>query len=290
MGRLRAGEVVWGGANEGELRKPERAWGALRGTMPAADRRLSDGLLFSMDALEFLRNVRGAVAALVFLDPPFNLGKRYGERPPGSDRRGEEVYEELLHDVVRESIRILKPGGSLFVYHVPEWAVRIGEWLRGELEFKHWIAVAMKGGFPRERRLYPAHYAILHYAKGQMGGFTRPKIPPARCRHCKEVVKDYGGYWKNVEDGLNLSDIWDDLSPVRHKRHKNRRSNELPLTLTRRIVAMVGGTGELVVDPFAGAGTMLVAARERRMEFVACDRERSCLDVIERRLQGVETK
>ena len=288
MSQRKASEVVQNGRSE--MRKPERAWGVLRETMPAVNRRLPDGLLFEMDAVEFLRNLRGGAAELVFLDPPFNLGKRYGERPPGSDRRRENVYEELLWDVVEESIRVLKPGGSLFVYHIPEWAMRIGEWLRGELEFKHWIAVAMKGGFARERRLYPAHYAVLHYAKGQLGSFDRPKIPPARCRHCQEVVKDYGGYWKNVENGLNLSDVWDDLSPVRHKRYKNRRGNELPLTLTRRIVEMVGRRGELVVDPFAGAGTMLVAAREGGMEFVACDRERSCLDVIDQRLEKIEAK
>lgn len=288
MDQGREGEIVQSEASE--VRKPERAWRVLRGTMPAVNRRLPGGLLFAMDAVEFLHNLRGGVAELVFLDPPFNLGKRYGERPPGSDRRREDVYEELLRGVVEESVRVLRPGGSLFVYHVPEWAMRIGEWLQGQLEFKHWIAVAMKGGFARGRRLYPAHYAVLHYAKGQMREFVRPKILPARCRHCEEVVKDYGGYWKNVENGLNLSDVWDDLSPVRHKRHKNRRGNELPLTLTRRIVEMVGRRGDLVVDPFAGAGTMLVAARERGMEFVACDRERSCLEVIDRRLQKIEAK
>ena len=114
--------------------------------------------------------------------------------------------------------------------------------------------------------------------------FCRPKIPPATCRHCGKVIKDYGGYWKNVEEGLNLSDVWDDLSPVRHKRNKNRTSNELPLALPRRIVEIAGEKGGLVVDPFAGAGTMLVAAREADMQFLACDREESCCAVIARRL------
>ena len=146
----------------------------------------------------------------------------------------------------------------------------------------------MKGGFPTEGKLYPAHYALLYYTKGEPDIFSRPKIPPALCRHCGKAIKDYGGYWKNIEGGLNLSDVWEDLSPVRHKRNKNRTSNELPLALPRRIVEMAGENGGLVVDPFAGAGTMLVAAREAGMQFLACDREESCCDVIARRLGNVE--
>ena len=263
------------------------AMGALKSHVLDSHVTLPDGLVFSMDAIDFLRNVRDDSVDLVFLDPPFNLGKRYGERPSGCDRLSKDDYEELLKGVLEHSVRILKPGGSLFVYHVPAWALRIASWVRGVLDFRHWIAVSMKGGFPTEGRLYPAHYALLYYTKGEPGVFCRPKIPPATCRHCGKVIKDYGGYWKNVEEGLNLSDVWDDLSPVRHKRNKNRTSNELPLALPRRIVEMAGETGGLVVDPFAGAGTMLVAAREADMQFLACDREESCCAVIARRLGDV---
>ena len=268
--------------------KPTRALEALRKKGVTPHERLRDGLIFAADAKELMSTVREGSADVVFLDPPFNLGKRYGSSPRSGDRLDDEEYLELLATVVQESVRVLRPGGSLYVYHLPAWAIRIGGMLEGVLDFCHWIAVSMKGSYPYGGRLYPAHYALLHYSKGVTRVFRRPKIPPATCRHCGELVKDYGGYLEYVSsEGLNLSDVWDDLSPVRHRRNKNRPGNELPLELLRRVVKISGERGGLLVDPFAGAGTSLVAAREIGMEFIACDREEECCDAMVERLKGV---
>ena len=266
---------------------PHRALEALRNKGVTPHKRLRDGLIFSVDAQEFMSTLREGSADLVFLDPPFNLGKRYGSSPRRGDQLGDEEYLELLATMVQESVRVLRPGGALYVYHLPLWAIRIGGMLEGVLDFCHWIAVSMKGSFPYGGRLYPAHYALLHYSKGVPRVFQRPKIPPATCRHCDGLVKDYGGYLEYVSEGLNLSDVWDDLSPVRHRRNKNRPGNELPLELLRRVVKISGERGGLLVDPFAGAGTSLVAAREMGMEFIACDREEECCDAMVERLNGV---
>ena len=267
---------------------PHRALEALQNKEATPHKKLRDGLIFSLDAKQFMETVQEDSADLVFLDPPFNLGKRYGGSPRRGDQLDDEEYLELLATIVHESVRVLRPGGALYVYHLPAWAIRIGGMLEGVLDFCHWIAVSMKGSYPYGGRLYPAHYALLHYSKGVPRVFRRPKIPPSTCRHCDGVVKDYGGYLEYVSsEGLNLSDVWDDLSPVRHRRNKNRPGNELPLELLRRVVQISGERDGLLVDPFAGAGTSLVAAREIGMEFIACDREKECCDAMVERLKGV---
>ena len=266
---------------------PIRVREALRKRRVTPYRRLRDGVIFSVDCEEFMGTIRDSSADLVFLDPPFNLGKRYGSSPRSGDQRDDEEYARMLTTMVEESVRVLRPGGTLYVYHVPAWAIRIGGMLEGVLDFCHWIAVSMKGSYPYDGRLYPAHYALLHYSKGVPRVFERPKIPPATCRHCDRLVKDYGGYLEYVSEGVNLSDVWDDLSPVRHRKNKNRPGNELPLELLRRVVKISGQRDGLLVDPFAGAGTSLVAAREIGMGFIACDREEDCCDVMVGRLAGV---
>ena len=142
----------------------------------------------------------------------------------------------------------------------------------------------MKNGFVRGEKLYPAHYALLYYTKGKPQTFTRPKIPALTCPHCSKYVRDYGGYKHLVQDGINLADIWDDLSPVRHKKHKNRSCNELPLEIPRRAVQISGPKGGLLVDPYAGSGTALLAAKEQGMRFVGCDRERQFFHLMKDRL------
>ena len=249
---------------------------------------LPDGLVACADARTVLAELDAETADLVFLDPPFNLGKRYGKRTGQADKKDPEEYWQFLSEVIEHSVRILKPGGALYVYHIPVWALRIGSVLDQSLNFRHWIAVSMKNGFPKGG-LYPAHYGLLFFTKGEPSRLNRPKIPAPRCRSCGEYIKDYGGYAEHVANGINLSDIWDDFSPVRHPANKNRTANELPLGLVRRILEISGVRGGLLVDPFVGSGTSLVAAREAGMRFLGVDREESCCAVALERLNEAQT-
>jgi site-specific DNA-methyltransferase (adenine-specific) len=240
--------------------------------------------LVQSEALDLLSEVQDETADIVFLDPPFNLGKKYGAEGRKADLLPESEYLTFMRSLLSRAIEILKPGGALYLYHLPRWAFQFANLLHERLLFRHWIAVSMKNGFVRGQSLYPAHYALLYFTKGRPLSFSRPKTAPARCRHCKKYIKDYGGYTQHVEGGINLSDVWDDLSPVRHQKYKTRKANELPLELPRRVLTMSGRSGGVFVDPFAGAGTTLLAARESQMLFVAGDRDQESFDLIVQRL------
>lgn len=230
------------------------------------------GVVYCSDAVEYLKTMQKQSADIVFLDPPFNLGKQYSKKNPSLDRRSDDEYELWMRTVLDESVRVLKHGGALYLYHIPVWAMKFGAHLGGSLELRHWIAIAMKNGFVRGDNLYPAHYALLYFTKGAPNTFNRPKIEPDMCRHCNGYIKDYGGYIKIIEDkGLNLSDFWGDLSPVRHASKKSRKQNELPRELTDRVVAISGTSGMLLVDPFVGSGTSALSAAEAGLRFKVCD-------------------
>jgi site-specific DNA-methyltransferase (adenine-specific) len=238
------------------------------------------------DALAFLRSQETESADVVFLDPPFNLGKQYDPRHPNGDRRSVEDYWLWMEMILSESVRILRDGGALYLYHIPLWAMRFGEHLSRRLQFRHWIAVSMKNGFARGERLYPAHYALLYFTKGEPRFFKRPRLRPVKCRHCGRTIKDYGGYKHIINaKGLNLSDVWEDLSPVRHSKTKLRAANQLPLALTKRVMAISGRKNGFLVDPFAGSGSTVVAAANAGMVFMACDIVKHNCVVIEERLR-----
>jgi len=141
----------------------------------------------------------------------------------------------------------------------------------------------MKNGFVRGDHLYPAHYALLYYTKGKPTSFHRPKVPKPICAKCKRDLRDYGGYKKYVENGINLSDIWDDVSPVRHHKTKTRAANELPLLIPERITTISGVKNGLIVDPFAGSGTTILAARSAGMRYVVSDCEDEYCELMSRR-------
>lgn len=211
------------------------------------------------------------------MDPPFNLGKFY-TRSAALDSMTEPKYVEFLSAIIDASVAAVKQGGSLFLYHIPKWAILAAARLSQSMQFRHWIAVAIKNGFARGRRLYPAHYALLYFTKGEPTTFERPRIPPEECRHCGEFIKDYGGYLDIIlKNGVNLSDVWTDISPVRHAKYKTRAANELPSTFTDRVLNIAGRKDGLFVDPFGGSGAAVVSAKHAQMRFSACDiSKRNC--------------
>jgi site-specific DNA-methyltransferase (adenine-specific) len=250
----------------------------------------SSGFFSSLDALKFMEGIRDSVADIIFLDPPFNLGKDYGVDST-LEKADPPQYEKYIREVLKESVRALAEGGSLFLYHIPFWASKISDSLHADLRFRHWIAIAMKNGYVLQGRLYPAHYALLYFTKGQPTSFSRPRLKPTACRHCGGLVRDYGGYRPIIErQGVNLSDFWDDLSPVRHGHLKHRQANELPLKLTDRVMEIAGFPGALLLDPFVGSGTSLVSARTRGMHFIANDLSRKSVLVARSRLKAIRSR
>lgn len=243
------------------------------------------GDIVCTDALEFLHQLRPRCADVVFLDPPFNLGKEYARDSKHSDSMREDDYLHYMQQVILRCCDLLADGGALYLYHIPRLALALSPSLSNRLNFRHWIAIAMKNGFVHGKALYPAHYALLYFTKGKPRHFHRPKLRPPECRRCHRPIKDYGGYKRFVIDGVNLSDYWDDISPVRHRKYKYRRANELPQTIVERVVAISGARNALLIDPFAGTGACVGAAVAHGMRFAACDREIEACRIMKERLR-----
>jgi site-specific DNA-methyltransferase (adenine-specific) len=229
------------------------------------------GNLYQGDCLEVMGHIPDESVDLFFADPPFNLGKDYGSAAP--DNHAEERYLTWCREWLAEGVRILKPGGSFFTYNLPKWGLPIGEFLRTRLTFRHWIAVEIKFGLPIAGRLYPSHYGLLYFVKGKRPAtFDPPRLAMPTCRHCGGEIPDYGGYKAKMNPaGLNLSDVWSDIAPVRHSRFKNRAANELSLKLMDRVLDIGSVEGDLVFDPFGGAGTTYVAAELKHRHWLGSE-------------------
>lgn len=245
------------------------------------------GRLYHDDCLNVLPTIESASIDLVFADPPFNLGKEYGHKV--NDSLEEEEYLTWCQAWLDECIRVLKPGGSLFLYNLPKWNIPLGAYLGQYLTFRHWIAVDIKFGLPIQGRLYPSHYSLLYYSKGKPKFFNRPRVPIPVCRHCGGEIKDYGGHRDKLNpEGLNLTDVWSDIPPVRHKSTKNRKGNELSVKLLSRVLDIASQEGDLVLDPFGGGGSTFEAAERAHRHWIGCEIQ-DC-DPIIRRIERVRAE
>ena len=229
------------------------------------------GALYQADCLEFLAGVEAGSVDLVFADPPFNLGKEYGRGV--DDARAKEDYLAWCGLWIEAGVRVLREGGAFWLFNLPRWNVELGHRMgRAGMTFRHWVAVELKLSLPVHGRLYPAHYSLLYYTKGKPRAFRRPRVPIPTCRHCGGDVKDYGGHRGKLHpEGLNVSDVWSDIPPVRHRGTKRRGANELSPKLLRRVLEISTEPGDLVLDPFGGAGTTYLVAEETGRRWLGCE-------------------
>ncbi|MBK1633698.1 site-specific DNA-methyltransferase [Thiohalocapsa halophila] len=247
-----------------KLLEPQPASDAQPQTATAAPRIALEtdlGRLYQGDCMDLMPTLDSDSVDMIFADPPFNLKKLY----PSSidDNLKTERYLEWCESWLTECIRLLKPGGALFVWNLPRWNAELAAFLNGRLSFVHWIAVDIKYSLPIQRRLYPSHYSLLYYVKGPQARVFHPdRLPMQVCPHCAGDLRDYGGYKAKMNPkGVNLSDVWWDVSPVRHAKYKRRNgANELPLKVLDRVIELSTDEGDLVFDPFGGAGTTYMAA------------------------------
>lgn len=255
--------------------------------MPRLALETSLGRLYQGDCINVMKTVESDSVDLIFADPPFNLKKLY---PSGiDDNLKEQQYIVWCEEWLAECVRILRPGGSIFLWNLPRWNTVFSGYLNNLLTFRHWIAVDIKYSMPISGRLYPSHYSLLYYCKGDKPNTFHPdRLQMEICPKCLADLKDYGGYKDKMNpDGINLTDVWYDIPPVRHSKYKKREgANELSSRLMDRIVEMSSETGDLIFDPFGGSGTTYAVAEIKKRRWLGV--ELGPPDDIIRRFEGLD--
>jgi site-specific DNA-methyltransferase (adenine-specific) len=243
-----------------------------RTTTPKRVLKTKLGSLFQGDCTNVLAGIADESIDLIFADPPFNLNKLY---PSGiDDNLKAERYLGWCEEWINECARTLKMGGSFFLWNLPKWNAVLSGVVGRRLTFRHWIAVDIKYTLPIAGRLYPSHYGLLYFVKGDKPNTFKPdRLPMEVCPNCKYDLKDYGGYKDKMNpEGVNLSDVWYDIPPVRHAKYKRRKeANELSIKLLDRIIEMASEEGDIVFDPFGGSGTTYVVSEIKRRRWIGVE-------------------
>jgi site-specific DNA-methyltransferase (adenine-specific) len=95
------------------------------------------GAVYKTDCLDLFAALKDNCIDAIFADPPFNIRKDYGQGKE-KDNLGRQEYLHWCFKWLDQSIRVLKPGGSLFVYNLPRWAFHLAAYLEAsEMQFRH---------------------------------------------------------------------------------------------------------------------------------------------------------
>ena len=260
------------------------------------------------DNLCHLSTLKDGVASLVYIDPPFNTGKRQERHQlktirdeEGGDRTGFkgnryrtvklgtsgyadtfDDFQAFLLPRLEEARRILAANGSFFLhidYREVHYCKVALDRVFGRASFINEIVWAYDYGARSKKKWSAKHDTILWYAKDPKNYIfdfeAMDRIP--------YMAPGLVGKEKAAR-GKTPTDVWWHTIVSPNGKEKTGYATQKPLGVLERIVKVHSQEGDLVVDFFAGSGTTGEAAAANGRAFLLVDSNPDAVEVMAKRL------
>lgn len=264
------------------------------------------------DNLPALQAMPSESVELIYIDPPFNTGKEQArkqirvEKAEDGDRIGfggnryqtevigERAYRDYFDDYLGfleprllEAYRVLKPDGSLY-FHIDYREVHYCKVLLDDIfgreSFLNEIIWAYDFGGRSKTRWPAKHDNILYYAKDPSHyTFNRDEVD-----RIPYMAPGLVGRQK-AEKGKFPTDTWWHTIVGTNSKEKTGYPTQKPVGVLRRIVAASSQPGDLVLDFFAGSGTIGEVCLELGRRFILVDNNPQAMAVMQERFSDVNS-
>jgi site-specific DNA-methyltransferase (adenine-specific) len=262
------------------------------------------------DNLQVLQEMAAESVDLIYVDPPFNTGRRQARpqmktvRDEGGDRVGfggrryrteliagaagagyGDSFEDFLGFLrprMVEAHRVLSPTGSLF-FHIDYREVHYCKVMLDEIFgrecFQNEIIWAYDYGARSTKRWPAKHDNILWYTKHP----ERYTFHLSESDRIPYLAPGLVGAEKAAR-GKTPTDVWWHTIVSPTGKEKTGYATQKPLGVLERIVRVHSNAGEMVLDFFAGSGTAGEAAAKHGRKFVMVDESAEAIAVMRTRL------
>ena len=263
------------------------------------------------DCLDLMSNVKDKSVDLIYMDPPFytqtvqKLYDKQGRQYSFDDSWATiEDYVEYIRLRFKECRRVLKDTGSIFVHcdrNASHYLKIALDKVFGEGSFQSEIVWSYKRWSNSKKGLLNNHQIIFFYSKTADFKFNTMYTDYSETTNVDQIlqdrVRDENGKSKYKTDGngvvvmgqakkgVPLSDVWE--IPYLNPKAKERVGypTQKPIILLEQIIKLVTDEGDLILDPFAGSGTTLVAAKMLNRNYLGFDISKDAVDLTNSRLE-----
>jgi len=267
--------------------------------------------VYEGDCLHIMQSIPDNHVDLIYLDPPFFTQKihRSQTRTGDIEYAFDDVWETsdsyyaficACLEVIREKLR---NTGSVF-FHCDKSAnhlVRTAmDRVFGQHNFRSEIVWHYRRWSNSKRGLLSAHQTIFFYSKGTDYKFNEILEEYSSSTNVDQIMQKRKRDGRNksiyardddgsiissgAKKGVPLSDVWD--IPFLNPKAKERVGypTQKPVALLKRIIELVTDPGDLILDPFCGSGTTLVAAKLLDRSAIGIDTSRFAVQLSQQRL------
>lgn len=271
------------------------------------------------DNLEVMKGMESESVDLCYIDPPFATGKVQKGKSGFmfDDNMKNEHYMNWIKSRIVEIHRILKQSGSFYLHcdwHADYQLRMLCDDIFGANNFKSHIIWKRHASIKNTNvKKYPVQTdSIFFFTKSQNYHFNMLYKPLdvhykkseyrhtdingeyafVRGRHSQETGQHKKKYLAECK-GSPISTLWDDILPIITNQIENKEHSgyptQKPIELLKRIITVSSKKGDIVFDPFCGAGTTLVAAKWLGRHYIGIDINPDAINIVKARLDSVIT-
>jgi site-specific DNA-methyltransferase (adenine-specific) len=244
-------------------------------------------LLYNEDAVAGMDRLADASVDLVIADPPYGLGKDYGN---DSDRLGAQEYLEWSRCWIAAVLPKLKANGSLYVFLTWQYSPEVFSHLKTRLTMVNEIIwdrrVPSMGGSTRKFSSVHDNIGFFVNSRDYYFNVDAVRIPyDAETKKARSRSIFVGKKW--LEVGYNPKDVWSVSRLHRQHRERAQHPTQKPLEIVERMVLASCPPGGTVLDPFMGSGTSAVAAARHGRQFVGFELNPDYFAIVQERIAEV---
>ena len=231
------------------------------------------------DAIEEMSKLPDECVDLIIADPPYNLGKDYGNN---QDTMAWQEYEQFTRNWLKEADRVLKKTGAIYIFMGVRFISKLFLIIENEMKFQFntWITWHYTQGMGRKTGFSPRHEDILYFTKSRKFTFN---LDPVRVpqKYYREV---------NNMSGANPGDVWQ-FSHVHYcSAEREKHPTQKPEALMERMVLASSNSGDVVLDPFVGSGTTSKVADVLGRKWIGIDINPDYIAMSQKRIEATITQ
>lgn len=235
---------------------------------------VSDGIatLFNEDCLEVLKGIKDNSIDLIFADPPYNLGKDFGN---DSDKwQSLTKYIEWCQAWINECIRILKKDGTFYLMNATQHMPYLDVYISSKLKVINRIVWFYdSSGVQAKNKFGSLYEPILMAIKDDIKyKFNYKDIQVEARTGAERKLIDYR---KKIPTPYNTKktpgNVWY-FPRVRFRMPEYEdHPSQKPETLMERIILASSNPGDIILDPFAGTFTTCAVAKKLQRKTVGIE-------------------
>jgi site-specific DNA-methyltransferase (adenine-specific) len=244
-----------------------------------------DALIYHGDCLMALRDISDASIDLIFADPPYNIGKQFGNFkdawPSDSD------YAECCYQWLAICITKLKPNGSMYVMTSTQAMPYLDIWLRNQMTILSRIVWHYDSSGVQARKYYGSLYEpILFCVKNPKNYIFNAddievEAKTGAIRQLIDYRKETPTLYKTTKVPGNT---WY-IPRVRYRMNEYEdHPSQKPEALLERIIKASTNKEGVVLDPFAGTFTTCAVAQRLGRKSIGIELEQEYVKIGLRRL------